>query len=272
MLAFAANSVLNRMALAQGAIDPAGFALVRLISGGVFLWAVVTWRGNKVKSSGIWGVISLTAYMLGFSFAYIGLGTGVGALILFGGVQITMFLGALLSRDNLPSTRWLGAAIAFSGLLYLLFPSGANTLEISPSNAFMMLTAAVGWGVYSLIGRGATDPLATTAGNFIYAIPLATAAVAITYQQAHYSGSGVLIAVLSGVVTSGMGYALWYAILPRIPATVAAISMLTVPVIASFGGVLFVGEDLSLKLALATLLVIVGVLVSLIPSSVTAQK
>lgn len=272
MIAFAANSVLNRMALNQGAIDPAGFALVRLFSGAIFLWAATLWKGGHMTTSGTWGVLSLSAYMLGFSFAYLSLGTGIGALILFGGVQITMFLGALFSRENLPPARWIGAAIAFSGLVYLLWPQGAETFEISTMGAAMMVLAAVGWGVYSLLGRHAVDPLATTAGNFVYAIPLALIAVAVTYPQAHYSPSGVLLAVLSGVVTSGMGYALWYAVLPRIPASIAAISMLTVPVIASLGGVVLVGESLGLKLVIATALVIVGVLVSLKPSSVTAQK
>lgn len=273
MIAFAANSVLNRLALAQGAIDPAGFALIRLVSGGLFLWMVILWKGGVLAPNGVWGVASLAAYMLGFSFAYISLDTGVGALILFAGVQITMFSGALIARETLPPARWIGALIAFTGLVYLLAPSLSGNAPVSISGAGMMIVAAVGWGVYSLIGRGVSDPLAATAGNFVWATPLAFVVVLVDFGNLHLTQYGVLLAVLSGVVTSGIGYAVWYAVLPQIPASLAAISMLTVPVIAAIGGVLFVGEPLSLRLAIATVLVISGVLVSLARPSVTrAQK
>lgn len=272
MIAFAANSVLNRLALAQGAIDPAGFALIRLVSGGLFLWAAVLWRGGALAPTGVWGVTSLAAYMLGFSFAYISLETGVGALILFAGVQITMFGGALVAREYLPPARWIGALIAFTGIVYLLAPGMSGGAPISISGAAMMIVAAVGWGVYSLVGRGVSDPLAATAGNFVWAIPLALLVALAEFSNVHLTVYGVLLAVLSGVVTSGMGYAVWYAVLPQIPASTAAISMLTVPVIAAIGGVLFVGEPLSLRLAIATILVILGVSVSLVTPSVTKAK
>ncbi|WP_380053579.1 DMT family transporter [Falsihalocynthiibacter sp. SS001] len=261
MLAFAANSILNRFALAQGAIDPGGFALLRLASGGLFLWGMVAAQGKRLASGGVSGVLSLAAYMLGFSFAYISLDTGVGALILFGGVQITMFAGALLAREHLPWTRWCGALVAFVGLVYLLWPTQGGTF--SPFGVSMMVLAAIGWGVYSLIGKRAQDPLATTAGNFVFAIPLALAVAVFTAQDVSYSTLGIVLAVISGVVTSGMGYALWYAILPRIPSSVAAIAMLTVPVLASLGGVVFLSEAFTLQLMISTILVIAGVLISL---------
>ncbi|MEY8096003.1 DMT family transporter [Falsihalocynthiibacter sp. S25ZX9] len=263
MVAFAANSVLNRLALAQMAIDPAGFAAVRLLSGGVFLWVVVLIRGRKLESGGVGGVVSLAVYMVGFSFAYITLGTGVGALILFGGVQITMFVGAILARESLPNARWIGAAVAFAGLVYLLWPSDEATVQISFSGAAMMSAAAIGWGIYSLIGRHAIDPLATTAGNFVFAIPLSLLVVLLNASTAAYTPTGIALAIISGVVTSGMGYAVWYAVLPKLPSTVAAISMLTVPIIASIGGVLILNEPLTVRLMVATALVLAGVLISL---------
>ncbi|AML53469.1 DMT family transporter [Falsihalocynthiibacter arcticus] len=263
MVAFAANSVLNRLALAQMAIDPAGFAAVRLLSGGVFLWVAVLMRGGKIASAGVGGVVSLAVYMVGFSFAYITLGTGVGALILFGGVQVTMFAGAVFARESLPAARWIGATVAFVGLIYLLWPSESQSLQISFVGALMMSAAAVGWGIYSLIGRHAIDPLATTAGNFIFAIPLSLLVVLLSASHATYTVTGVTLAIISGVVTSGMGYVVWYAVLPKLPSTVAAISMLTVPIIASIGGVLILNEPLTNKLVIATALVLAGVLISL---------
>jgi drug/metabolite transporter (DMT)-like permease len=264
MIAFAANSVLNRLALAQGAIDPAGFALVRLLTGGVALWGMVLMRRGRLETSGVVGVVALAIYMLGFSFAYISLDTGVGALILFGGVQVTMFVGAVALREPVPLLRWVGATAAFSGLVYLLWPNGAVRAPIALSGAALMGAAAVGWGVYSLLGRGVANPLAVTAGNFVAAIPLAVIVAAASHASASYSTMGVVLAGLSGIVTSGMGYALWYAVLPKISASVAAISMLSVPIIASLGGVLLVGETVSVRLIVATVVVLGGIGISLL--------
>jgi drug/metabolite transporter (DMT)-like permease len=264
MIAFAANSVLNRLALAQGAIDPAGFALIRLVTGGAALWVLMFLRRDRLQSSGTLGIVALATYMLGFSFAYISLDTGVGALILFGGVQVTMFVGAVMLRERVPALRWVGATVAFGGLVYLLWPDGDMRAPIALSGAALMAAAAVGWGVYSLLGRGVANPLAVTAGNFIYGIPLATIVVVATYSSANYTVIGVVLAALSGIVTSGMGYAIWFAVLPQISASLAAISMLSVPIIASLGGVLMVGEAVSVRLMISTVVVLTGIGISLL--------
>ncbi|MDE0590279.1 DMT family transporter [Halocynthiibacter sp. C4] len=262
MVAFAANSVLNRLALADQAIDPASFAAIRIAAGALVLWLLVQLRKGVIRFH-LGGVVSLAAYTLGFSFAYVSLDTGVGALILFGGVQVTMFLGALVSREALPPARWVGAGVAFAGLMVLVWPGGAVT--ISPVGAGLMAAAAVGWGVYSLIGKGASDALANTASNFIFALPFGLVALLIV-PELHATGSGVVLAVISGAVTSGLGYALWYAILPRMSASIAAIVMLTVPVIATAGGVIFLGENVGLRFATATVLVLGGVLIAAKPA------
>lgn len=272
MLAFAANSILNRMALEDGATGPAAFAAIRLVSGALCLWLLVAWRRSG-RGGGLrpfWhpgGAASLALYVLGFSFAYVTLPAGVGALILFGGVQITMFAGALLLREPVPARRWAGAALAFGGLAWLLWPAGGAAPD--PLGAALMAAAALGWGIYSLLGRGATDPLGATAGNFVFAAPLGLILLAILPDSA--TAQGVLLAILSGAVTSGCGYALWYAVLPRLGAARAAVAQLCVPVIAAAGGLLLLGEGISLRFALAALLVLGGVLLASLPSSQKAK-
>lgn len=263
MMAFAANSVLNRMALVGDLTGPASFALIRLASGAGFLLLLAGFRsGRKVpwRAPGrLWGVLMLTLYVLGFSFAYVSLETGVGALILFGGVQITMFAGALIARENVPLARWTGAAIAFGGLVVLLWPAGG--IAPDPAGAVLMVGAAVGWGVYSLLGRGVSDPLGSTAANFALALPIGMAVFAIFPGEIALKGA--MLAVISGAVTSGAGYALWYSVLPRLAASVAAVAQLTVPVIAVAGGLVFLGEPVSLRFVIAAVLVLAGIAVSL---------
>lgn len=264
MFAFAANSVLNRLALAEGAVDPASFALLRLASGSLALGVLVLLRGGHVPITGPkrgFGVASLALYMLGFSFAYVSLDAGTGALLLFGMVQVTMFAGALIAREPVPLARWIGAGVAFAGLAYLLWPTGAG--DVPMGGAVVMLLAGLGWGGYSLVGRQAQDPLAATAANFLLATPLALLPLLLTLADLHISTQGILLAVTSGVLTSGLGYALWYGVLPRLPASVAAIAQLTVPVIAMAGGMVFLGEALTLRFVLASLLVLGGVGISL---------
>ncbi|MDX5414410.1 MAG: DMT family transporter [Rhodobacterales bacterium] len=268
MLAFAANSILNRMALEDGTTGPAAFAAIRLVSGALCLWLLVVWRSGGLRPA--WhpgGAASLALYVLGFSFAYVTLPAGVGALILFGGVQITMFAGALLLREPVPARRWGGAALAFGGLVWLLWPAGGAAPD--PLGAALMAAAALGWGIYSLLGRGATDPLRATAGNFVFAAPLGLILLAILPDSA--SARGVLLAILSGAVTSGCGYALWYAVLPQLGAARAAVAQLCVPVIAAAGGLLLLGEGVSLRFVLASLLVLGGVLLASLPSSQKAK-
>lgn len=266
MVAFAANSVLNRAALTGGDTGPAAFAAIRLVSGAVCLAALVRirkgrWPGLSGKARWI-GTGSLLAYMLGFSFAYIALDAGAGALILFGGVQLTMFAGALLAGERPHPARWIGAAVAFGGLGWLLWP-GASAAP-TPLAALSMAIAALGWGVYSLAGRGAKEPLSETAGNFLLASPIA---LALWIAMADgIALRGVILAIVSGAVTSGLGYALWYALLPRIEASVAALAQLTVPIIALLGGAALLAEPPTARLLMASIIVLGGVAYGVIGS------
>lgn len=267
MIAFAANSVLNRMALVEDGMGPASFAAIRLVSGALALAALVVLRregrGLRLMAPGrVTGTLSLALYVLGFSFAYVTLDAGLGALILFGGVQVTMFAGAVLAREQVPPARWLGAGVALSGLAVLLWPEGATAPPVA--GAALMIAAALGWGIYSLAGRGAGDPLGDTAANFVLAAPLGLLVVLLLPDGV--TVQGVVLACLSGIVTSGLGYALWYTVLPRLAASVAAVAQLTVPLIALAGGVLFLGEALTLRFALASALVLGGVALSLRPA------
>ena len=266
MIAFAANSVLNRMALAPGDMDVVSFGVIRLVSGAVALAVLVFWQGRGFAFGGavrFWAVGALLAYFLGFSMAYDALDPGFGALILFGVVQVTMFAGALMSREDMPKTRWAGAALAMSGLGWLLWPS-ADGASASGLHVAAMALAGVGWGVYSLFGRGAGDPLQATAMNFLLAAPIGVVVMAFS-QETSVPFSGALLAIVSGVLTSGLGYALWYRILPELGGSRAAVAQLSVPVIALAGGMVFLDEDLSLRFALAACLVIGGVVLSLRP-------
>lgn len=263
MLAFAANSVLNRLALETTAIAPGAFALLRLSAGAAML-LVLVWLKRKPGFRLPWrgalpGAVALALYVLGFSFAYLTLDAGVGALLLFGGVQITMFAGAVIGREAVPPQRWLGAALAFGGLVWLLWPSGAHALD--RAGAALMLAAALGWGVYSLIGRAVTAPLDASATRFALAVPLA-ALVAVLWPGP-VDLPGFLLALTSGAVTSGLAYALWYALLPRLGATTAAVAQLTVPVLAMAGGRALLAEPFTLRFVLASLLVLGGVALSL---------
>jgi len=260
MTAFAANSVLNRMALATGAIGPADFAAIRTISGAVMLLFLLALFGRRVRliaPGRALGVLSLTVYMLGFSFAYITLDAGLGALVLFGMVQLTMFAGGLLGGERVPALRWAGALIAFSGLAFLLWPGGAAAPDAL--GGLLMAAAGIGWGLYSLAGRGPRDPLAETAANFTLAAPLALVPLVLIPDAAAPRLSGILLAVLAGAVTSGIGYALWYRVLPHLAPSLAAVAQLTVPVIAAAGGMTLLGEQPSARFALATVLVLGGV-------------
>jgi drug/metabolite transporter (DMT)-like permease len=263
MVAFAANSVLNRMAVGPGLIDPVSFAVLRLASGALVLAGLVLVR--RVVSGGallpglagrFGGVAGLLVYLFGFSFAYGALDAGTGALVLFGCVQITMFAGAVIAREAVPLTRWAGAAVALIGVLVLVRPQGSG--GVLPF--VLMAAAGVGWGIYSLAGRGQRDALAATAANFILALPVGLVLLVLLHPPiGAAAGAGVWLALLSGAVTSGMGYALWYAIVPRLGAGRAAVAQLTVPVIAAAGGVALLHEPLRLGFIVAAVLVLGGV-------------
>ncbi len=259
MVAFAANSVLNRFALADDLIGPASFALIRLGSGAVVLALLVMLKDRRIvvlSEVSVWSVLGLSVYALGFAFAYISLDAGIGALILFGVVQVTMFAGALIIGERPGLFRWLGAAVAFAGLAYLLAPSAS---EPDPAGAAMMAAAGIGWGYYSIYGRGVKRPLQATAANFLLSVPLAVIIWLLVADSQAASTNGIILAVVSGAVTSGLGYALWYSVLPKIETSLAAIAQLSVPVIALAGGILFLGEALSAQFAIASILILGGV-------------
>ncbi|SFD88807.1 DMT family transporter [Roseivivax sediminis] len=266
MVAFAANSVLNRLAVAGAGMDPALFGTVRLLSGALMLAGLCLLRSGSLRFGGpgrVAGVLALLLYMYAFSGAYLALDAGLGALILFGTVQVTMFAGGLSGGERPPPRRWIGAALAFAGLAWLLWP-GAGA-EVSTGHGLLMAAAGLGWGIYSLAGRGAGDPLQGTAANFILAAPLGLLIGLALPGTGAMGAAGLVLAVLSGAVTSGLGYALWYSVLPRLPASVAAVAQLTVPPIAIAGGALLLGEVPSPAFLTASAVVLGGVALSVLP-------
>jgi drug/metabolite transporter (DMT)-like permease len=274
MLAFAGNSLLCRLASRDTAIDAASFTTVRLVSGALALWLIVRLRGvagsRVVRSGGDWrSAFALFVYAAGFSFAYESLGAGTGALLLFGAVQATMIGRGLARGERLRGLQWLGLASALAGLIGLLLPGwSAPPLW----GATLMLGAGVAWGVYSLLGRSAGDPTTVTAGNFLRAAPFALALSALCLSQASVDTVGVAYALASGVVTSGIGYAIWYAALPSLRATSAATLQLSVPAIAALGGVVLLGETPSLRLLLATCAILGGIALVILPKTRPAQS
>ncbi|SHI52812.1 EamA family transporter [Wenxinia saemankumensis] len=261
MVAFAANSVLNRAAVAGG-MDPVSFAVVRTVTGAGMLGALALVRRGDAPGRGSWGgAASLALYLGGFSLAYLALDAGTGALILFGGVQVVMFAAAL-GREAVPPRRWIGAGIALAGLVVLLLPGGGGAPD--PLGALAMGAAALGWGIYSLLGRAARDPLGQSAGNFLCAVPLVLPLLLIA-PDLRAPQAGLILAALSGAVTSGLGYALWYAVVPRLGASRAAVAQLCVPVIAAAGGAALLGEAPDARFAAAAALTLGGIALSLAP-------
>ncbi|KHA53455.1 DMT family transporter [Sulfitobacter geojensis] len=258
MIAFAANSVLTRMAIEGGFIDPSGFALVRVVSGALVLGMIISLRGSGLpllRRNRIPGALSLAVYLVGFSLAYLTLDAGLGALILFGVVQVTMFAHGAL-RGTAPTGRQLtGGAVAFIGLLCALWPGPGGVAD--PTGAALMVFAGLGWAAYSIIGRDAQDPLAATSANFLLCIPILLILLAGTGLT--FSATGVALGVLCGGLTSGLGYALWYAVLPKIEGATAAIVQLSVPVIAILAGALLLNEGIGPIVIFATFLVVGGI-------------
>lgn len=260
LIAFAANSVLCRLALGEAAIDAASFTIIRLVSGSLVLLFLIKVKSGQSAStkSGSWlASLMLFLYAITFSYAYVTLDTATGALILFGSVQMTMILLSLLSGIRLHGTEWAGVVIAFAGFVYLVLP---NISTPSVVGFLLMAAAGVAWGVYTLKGRGSKDPIIDTAYNFVRTIPLVAILALVTIGQAHYSVEGVLYAVLSGGIASGIGYAIWYSALGGLTATQAAVLQLLVPVIAAAGGVIFVSEAITMRLVLSGLFILGGIL------------
>ncbi|MDR6534453.1 DMT family transporter [Variovorax soli] len=258
MLAFAANSLLCRMALQQRGIDPASFGSIRLVSGAFMLMLIVRLRSKHAPAGRAdWlAAAMLFAYVAFFSFAYLSLSAGTGALILFGAVQLTMFSAGLRAGEMFGPLAWSGFVLAFGGLVYLVSPGLAAP---PPLGAGLMAVAGVAWGVYSLRGRGVADPLAATARNFVRAAPMALALSVVLVSQAHADRAGIALAIASGAITSGLGYVIWYAALPKLTALRAATVQLSVPPIAAFGGVLFLAEAITPRLMLCSVAILGGI-------------
>jgi len=261
LIAFAANSVLCRLALGNGAIDAAGFTVIRLLSGAIVLLVIigVTRNISRGSAKGSWTAsFMLFLYAITFSYAYVSLDTGTGALVLFGAVQITMIARSLISGNRLHFTEWAGVIAAFIGLVYLVLP-GVTTPSII---GFLLMTVAgAAWGIYTLKGRASKNPLMDTAYNFLRTVPFAILLAIVTANSAHYSFDGVLLALLSGGITSGIGYTIWYIALNGLSSTQAAVLQLSVPVIAALGGVIFVSEAITFRLAVSAVIIFGGILV-----------
>ncbi|MBI1211054.1 MAG: EamA family transporter [Alphaproteobacteria bacterium] len=263
MIAFAANSVLCRLALGFHTIDAASFATIRVVSGALTLSAIMLLRGNRnILAGANWrAALMLFAYVVFFTYAYISLSTGTGALILFGAVQLTMFTAALRSGESFSPLSWLGLGLAIAGLVYLVSP---GVTAPDPAAALSMAIAGVSWGFYSLIGRGARDPLAATTGAFVLCVPAIVVVELLSMNIGlEATTRGLWLAVVSGAITSGLGYVIWYAALPGLGATSAATVQLSVPAIAALGGVLFLSEQLSVRLVVAAVATLGGVTVVL---------
>ena len=259
MIAFASNSLLNRLALGQKAIDPISYTTIRLTSGAIMLFLIASLQRKNGRAilRGSWiSAALLFLYAITFSFAYLSLSAGSGALILFGSVQVTMVLVALRGGEHPQLMEWIGLGLALGGLVYLVFPGLAAPSWLGSA---LMLVAGIAWGFYSIRGRGSQNPLADTAGNFVYAAPLILALRLIMFADIQFSTRGMMLAALSGALASGVAYVIWYAALRGLTTTRAAIVQLSVPVIAAWGGVLFLAEIVSTRLLLAGLLILGGI-------------
>jgi drug/metabolite transporter (DMT)-like permease len=291
MTAFAGNSLLCRLALKQTSIDAASFTFIRIISGAIALWPIVKFRKrlmvdrttsplverspnsppvtrlprrslakaghSSLPRAGNWpSALALFAYAAAFSFAYISLSAGTGALLLFGAVQATMIIWGLRQGEHLRARHWIGLAFALGGLVALLFPG----LSAPPlGGSILMLSAGIAWGIYSLRGQASGDPISETAGNFLRAVPLAAVLSVAFLPWASLDRAGIGFAILSGAIASGVGYAIWYTALPGLKAASAATVQLSVPVLAAAGGILFLGESITVRLLFASVAVLGGI-------------
>lgn len=259
LVCFALNSILCRLALHTGEADAAGFTIIRLVSGATVLAIIYFFFGDKnadVKRGNWFSAFFLFAYAICFSFAYINLTTATGALILFGSVQMTMIIFALVNGERPRILEWLGLIFALGGLIYLVFPGLSAPPFLS---SILMCFAGIAWGFYTLRGKGSKNPLADTSGNFLRAVPMVLIASIPFFAQIQLSNKGILLAILSGAIASGLGYSVWYAALKFHTATRAAILQLSVPIIAAIGGILFLSEEITIRLLIATILILGGI-------------
>jgi len=265
MIAFAGNSVLCRIALKHTSIDAASFTSIRIVSGAVVLWAIASFFHRNSTGRGSWiSAFALFAYAAGFSFAYISLTAATGALILFGAVQATMIGHGIWAGERLHKQQLFGLVLALGGLVGLLLPG----LSAPPlAGSVLMLIAGVAWGVYSLRGKGAGDPTRITAGNFLRAMLFAVLLSALLHSSASLEIVGVRYAIASGAIASGLGYAIWYSVLPALKATTATTIQLSVPVIAALGGIIILGESLTVRFVLASLAILGGIALVILSKS-----
>ena len=288
LIAFAANSVLCRLALGDNTIDAASFTSVRLLSGISVLIIILAFTRSglgsrfsraegqdeqdklqgtsaadalsqpKLKARGSWrAAILLFIYAITFSFAYISLATGMGALILFASVQLTMVIASLLGGKKLHYTEWIGLIMAFCGFIYLVMPTLATP---SLSGFILMTISGIAWAGYTLMGRGSASALGDTSYNFLRTLPFVILLILFTFQDAQLSNTGLALAIVSGGLASGIGYTVWYIALTGLSAIQAAVVQLVVPVIAAIGGIMFAGESISMRLILASAMILGGIL------------
>jgi len=264
MLAFAGNSVLCRMALAGETIDAASFTAIRMASGALMLTILLLFRAEfrgqnryRILRAGSWHSAAwLCLYATGFSFAYLSVNTATGALILFGAVQLTMMIASLISGERPGIRAWTGYVLAITGLVCLLLP-GASAPSLW--GALLMMVAGAAWGMYSLHGRKSGDPLAQTAGNFLLTLPMAAIMLLFSLNRLHGNIDGMMLAVASGALASGLGYALWYYVVSKMSGATAATVQLSVPVLAAAGGVMVMHEPVTLRLAITGIMILGGI-------------
>jgi len=262
MLAFAGNSLLCRVALRDTGIDAASFTSIRLASGALVLAMIVAARRGHPMAAGSWKAAAcLFGYAAAFSFAYRQLSAATGALLLFGAVQTAMLAWGLATGERLRALQIGGLVVAVGGLVYMLLP-GLSAPPIE--GAAFMIAAGIAWAGYSLLGRGTTDPVNATAGNFIRSVPFAAALSLAVASGTSLDRTGALYAVASGAVTSGLGYVLWYAALPSLKAASAAVIQLSVPAIAALGGVVLLAEPLSSRLVIASVTILGGIALTIL--------
>jgi drug/metabolite transporter (DMT)-like permease len=259
MIAFASNSLLNRLALGQHRIDAISYTTIRLISGAIMLALIGSTQrknGQHLLGGGWLSAALLFLYAITFSFAYLSLSAGTGALLLFGSVQLTMLIAALRGGERPQILEWIGLVLALGGLIYFVLPGLSAP---APFGSILMLMAGIAWGFYSVRGRGSQNPLADSTGNFVYAVPMILLIRLLSVNNIQLSSTGILFATLSGALASGVGYVVWYSALRGLTTTRAAIVQLSVPVLAAWGGVILLSEHISARLLFAGILILSGI-------------
>lgn len=257
MLAFSGNSLLCRAALLQTDIDAASFTSIRLVSGALMLWLLVSLRANSKHNEGSWlSAATLFIYAATLSFAYAGLPAGLGAILLFGAVQVTMISWGIKTGECFSVKQWLGLVLAFAGLIGLMLPGVSAPPLIS---SLLMIGSGVAWGLYSLRGKGTGNPIAVTAGNFARAVPFSIILSVLFFKHMSLDPLGVAYAITSGAITSGLGYTIWYTVVPALRASSAATIQLCSPVLTSIAGVVFLQEELTLRLLLSSVVILGGI-------------